>query len=386
MAKMILAIDAYRLVSEAKTSGAFLVYELAMDLSKQTEINEIILLLPRKPDIGFNFPKIFSTNKIRVEISSEECYPEKNFLENIKWIQWTIPKLLKRIQATHLLSPYHQTPIMIKRAIIIITYIHDICGIKPSAGYSYFKKGPYKHWINFITALIRTDGYIYNSKYTKKVFESTFQMVKKKPNIVIYPKPTISESLSPAKTIEILRNVKVRYKDYFFAIGTPDYRKGSDITINAFQKYKNMGGEKDLVFLTPKVYKDEIINFFGKYSSSITIQSDLSIKERDALYAGAIALIFPSRCEGFGYPILEAMCQGCPPIALRDSPADEIIGDTVESLTSLNIDEIVDRMFFYESIQEEDQQKLNNHLQERANCFIAEIENGRKVIELIQNL
>ena len=80
------------------------------------------------------------------------------------------------------------------------------------------------------------------------------------------------------------------------------------------------------------------------------------------------------------------MYQGCPPIALRDSPAEEIILGSVQELNSLDIDEIVDLMFCYDSKPIDDQQELMQQLVKRANEFILEIDNGKKIIELIQSL
>jgi glycosyltransferase involved in cell wall biosynthesis len=47
----------------------------------------------------------------------------------------------------------------------------------------------------------------------------------------------------------------------------------------------------------------------------------------EALYNGATALIFPSRFEGYGWPIAEAEASGCPVICSSTPPMDEVGGD-----------------------------------------------------------
>lgn len=47
----------------------------------------------------------------------------------------------------------------------------------------------------------------------------------------------------------------------------------------------------------------------------------------DALYRGAIALTFPSRFEGFGIPVLEAMSRDLPVIAADATALPEVVGD-----------------------------------------------------------
>jgi glycosyltransferase involved in cell wall biosynthesis len=54
---------------------------------------------------------------------------------------------------------------------------------------------------------------------------------------------------------------------------------------------------------------------------------DLTNPELQALYCNALALLFPSLEEGFGWPILEAQACGCPVITSRREPMSEVAGD-----------------------------------------------------------
>lgn len=49
--------------------------------------------------------------------------------------------------------------------------------------------------------------------------------------------------------------------------------------------------------------------------------------ERDRLYAGATAVVFPSQAEGFGFAALEAMARGVPVIASNRTSLPEVVGD-----------------------------------------------------------
>jgi len=57
------------------------------------------------------------------------------------------------------------------------------------------------------------------------------------------------------------------------------------------------------------------------------------------IYAGAEALLYPSRYEGFGMPVLEAMACGCPVVTCANSSLVEVGGDAVLYVDPDDIDE-----------------------------------------------
>jgi glycosyltransferase involved in cell wall biosynthesis len=61
----------------------------------------------------------------------------------------------------------------------------------------------------------------------------------------------------------------------------------------------------------------------------LDLRGYVPLEERDRLYATATLALVPSRYEGFGYALAEAMCAGLPAIAARSSSLPELAGADV---------------------------------------------------------
>ena len=61
--------------------------------------------------------------------------------------------------------------------------------------------------------------------------------------------------------------------------------------------------------------------------SRVEFAGHVEREELAALYRGAACLVFPSRYEGFGLPVLEAMASGTPVVAAATGAVPEIAGD-----------------------------------------------------------
>ncbi|MDT7765001.1 MAG: hypothetical protein QOC63_4421 [Mycobacterium sp.] len=65
----------------------------------------------------------------------------------------------------------------------------------------------------------------------------------------------------------------------------------------------------------------------SSFGPSVTVTQGLTDGELRWLYEHAEALVFPSRYEGFGLPVLEAQTLGCPVIASHAASIPEVAGD-----------------------------------------------------------
>jgi glycosyltransferase involved in cell wall biosynthesis len=77
-------------------------------------------------------------------------------------------------------------------------------------------------------------------------------------------------------------------------------------------------------------------------SEAISFTGWVDDRTLDAVYAGAELFVYPSLCEGFGLPLLEAMERGVPVLSSRDTSLPEVGGEAVEYVDATSVDELAD--------------------------------------------
>jgi len=103
---------------------------------------------------------------------------------------------------------------------------------------------------------------------------------------------------------------------------------------------KNRGAVLRIVALVKEKWKGQVV-FAGDplEAELLALAEELGVRDRirqvanasseslEALYNCAVALLYPSRYEGFGWPIIEAQACGCPVICSTSGPLPEAAGD-----------------------------------------------------------
>lgn len=113
---------------------------------------------------------------------------------------------------------------------------------------------------------------------------------------------------------------------YFLFMGTLQPRKNIARLVRAYAAYRSMTSDPaGLVLAGNRGWLFDETWLHGVDGVHVTGYVDEAAK--GALYAGALALVFPSLYEGFGFPVIEAMHCGTPVIASETSSLPELVGD-----------------------------------------------------------
>lgn len=139
--------------------------------------------------------------------------------------------------------------------------------------------------------------------------------------------PDTPASPSAAERAARLRQLGIT-RPFFLHVGALDPHKNFDAVLNCFVRCRE-GRPVQLVVVgrqTPELqrYADHCSQ---KGVSGVVFTGFLSRPDLELLYQEAVALLFLSRYEGFGLPVLEAMANGCPVITTRATSIPEVAGD-----------------------------------------------------------
>lgn len=118
---------------------------------------------------------------------------------------------------------------------------------------------------------------------------------------------------------------------YILFVGALHPRKNIGRVVGAFQSVRERHPDVQLAVVGPKSWGAsglfQRLETRAAEGTSIVLTGFVSDADLDALYFGALALVFPSLYEGFGLPAVEAMSHGTPVITSQVSSLPEVVGE-----------------------------------------------------------
>jgi len=142
-----------------------------------------------------------------------------------------------------------------------------------------------------------------------------------------------------------LKSNKKRSRNYLLFLGRIEQRKNIERIVKAFEILKAskvydgqlvLAGKAGHGFQKIKKTIDKI-----EFSKDVIMKGYVSDEERLSLIKNADIFLFPSLCEGFGLPILEAQSVKTPVITSDQGPMDEVAGDENLLVNPYEVESIV---------------------------------------------
>ncbi|MDB5732347.1 MAG: hypothetical protein JWQ03_2242 [Variovorax sp.] len=121
---------------------------------------------------------------------------------------------------------------------------------------------------------------------------------------------------------------------YLLHVGTDLARKNRFTVLRAFAalaadaRAQQQWPGLQLVFVGPPLNNEmQAFATSAGLQNRILVLKDLDSHQLRSIYSAALAFLFPSTSEGFGWPLIEAQACGCPVITSDLSPMNQIGGD-----------------------------------------------------------
>ncbi len=320
---MIIGFDAKRIVRNGTGLGSY----------SRTLVNNLIVQCPEDTELRLYAPdKGIDALRNQIKSGVTWCYPSlfsplSSLLSPLMkpyWRSHGIVNDLKRdgVEVFHGLSG--ELPIGLRKAGIkgVVT-IHDLIFLRHPEWYNPVDVMFYK-W-KFHKTLKEATKIIAISECTKRDIIHYGDIDPERIEIIYQSfSPQFKQNSSPQNNTASEENSSLftlhsSLKRYILSVGTVEERKNLGLAVKALDYLP------DNVHLVAVGRQTDYAKSLPKHSR-LHLMGQLPIEELTALYDGAEAFVYPSRYEGFGIPIIEAISRGLPVVACTGSCLEEAGG------------------------------------------------------------
>ncbi|NNC84485.1 MAG: glycosyltransferase family 4 protein [Bacteroidia bacterium] len=330
---MTIAVNTRLLLKDKLEGIGWFTYQLFIRIVEQHPEHTFLFLFDRKWSEEF----VFAKNVIPVKINPPARHP-------VLWHWWfniSLPKVFKKYNVDLFVSP--DGYLSLNTEVPSLQVIHDL-NFEHFPSFVKANHGKYlrKYFPLFAKKATRIATV---SEFSKEDILKTYDIPEDKVDVIYNDAHSAYKKRSDEEKA-IVKNKYTSGEEYFIFVSAFNPRKNIANTFKAFKQFKEeyktahkllMVGEKQ--FWTP-----DMQDAFEACAEDVIFTGRLKVEELSKVMACASALVYASKFEGFGIPIIEAMRSGTPVITSNVSSMPEVAQDAAILVDPNNVDEIAKAM------------------------------------------
>lgn len=242
------------------------------------------------------------------------------------WEQLYLPFVLKKKQIDIIHGPRSVLPLLCK--IKSVLTIHDLAFLLfPEV----MKFNPFNYWSVFVKrSALKADHIISVSESTRKDIVRLYNIAEHK---ITVTHEACNDSFKRIENESALEKISHKYNlpdRFILYVGTIEPRKNLNVLLEAMVILKRNNLNIKLIIVGKKgwLYADffDTLKRLG-LGNNVIFTGYVHDEDLPGIYNLAEVFVYPSKYEGFGLPLLEAMSCGVPVIASNVSSIPEVLGD-----------------------------------------------------------
>lgn len=238
---------------------------------------------------------------------------------NPGWVLVGLPRSAARagVDVLHALAytaPFHA-------AMPVVVTVHDVSYARHPEWYPH-----QRDWVRrayYRLSAQRADAVVTPSNFSASEIQAAYGLTADRVSVVpMGVEPTFG--LDPGGHEALPAGVR---EPFLLHVGDVHARRNPDVVLRALARLDRRG-EPPVQLVLAGVDRGEV-EALGPEASAGRVVGLGTVSEVTllTLYRRAVALVYPSRYEGFGFPLIEAMAAGLPVIASRAASIPEVVGD-----------------------------------------------------------
>lgn len=354
---MLIAVNTQLLIKDKLEGIGWFTYENLKRITQAHPEHKFLFIFDRPYDKEF----IFNSNILPVQTKVPSRHP---FL----WywhFERDIPRILDKYKPDIFLSPDGWMSLKTETKTVYV--LHDLNFIHSPKDLPFWVR---KYYNRYVPRYVKKAERIATvSEFTKQDIVNSFKANPDKIDVVYNG---VNESYHHVDN-DTKKFTRFKYSNgnpYFIYVGSINPRKNIANLLRAFDNFKKKTpNNANLVIVGAKMwggYKElDHVYKHMKYQKDVLFTGRLSNEELNKVISSALAMVYVSKFEGFGIPILEAMKCQTPVITSNITSMPEVAGDAAFLIDPHSVNSITEAMlkiFMDENLRAELIKKGNERL------------------------